>query len=451
MKVRYVLPSLLGTLLLCFTGSAQNPVIQTVYTADPAALVHGDSVYLYTGRDEDSSTWFTMKEWRVYATADMVNWTDRGVPLSLKAFSWAQQDAWAAQCIERKGKFYFYVCVKHRQLNKMVIGVAVADKPTGPFKDAIGQPLITNSGGDIDPAVFIDDNGQAYLYWGNPNLWYVKLNEDMISYDRNTGVVQVPLNKEGFNVRYNDPKRSSAYEEAPWLYKRKGIYYLLYAAGGVPEHLAYSTSSSAEGPWQYRDTIMTVIKKGGAFTNHPALITFKENNYFFYHNGALPGGGGFNRSVCVEQFSFNDDGSIPRITPTQAGIVKPVKNLNPFRRNEAETIAWETGVETAPAADGGIYVTNISNKDYIKVRSVDFGKGAKRFEAAASTTGAGGTIEIHTGSADGPLAGTCTITSTAGNKQTFRARCKLSGVHDVYFVFKGGEGDLFDFDWWKFR
>lgn len=429
---------------------AQNPIIQTIYTADPAPMVHGDTVYLYTSRDEDNSTWFTMKEWRCYSSTDMVNWTDKGSPLSLKDFSWAKKDAWAGQCIARNGKFYFYVPMQHETMG-MSIGVAVSDSPAGPFKDPIGKPLVHSGNGDIDPTVFIDSDGQAYLYWGNPYLKYVKLNEDMISYSGD--VVTVPLNKEGFHVRYKDTdKRPSAYEEGPWFYKRKDLYYMLYAAGGVPEHLAYSTSSGPTGPWVYRDTIMPVITKGGAFTNHPGTIDFKGKSYLFYHNGALPGGGGFNRSVCVEEFKYNDDGTIPRIANTLEGV-RPAGNMNPYQRQEAETIAWTVGVETGRSAEaGGIYVTDISDGDYIKVRSVDFKKGARRFDASVASQ-RGGAIELRLNSPDGLLLGSCQVPNTGGDQvwKTVSTKVKPEkGIHDVYFVFKG-EGKLFNFNWWKFN
>ena len=431
---------------------AQNPVIQTVYTADPAPMVYKDTVYLYTGHDEDKSTWFTMNDWKCYSTTDMVNWTDRGTPLSLKAFSWAKKDAWAGQCIARNGKFYWYVPVNHQTMG-MSIGVTVSNSPTGPFADALGKPLVHSGNGDIDPSVFIDSDGQAYLYWGNPYLKYVKLNEDMISYSGD--VVTVPLNKEGFSVRFKDTdKRPSAYEEGPWFYKRKNLYYMLYAAGGVPEHLAYSTSSGPTGPWKYRDTIMPVIGKGGAFTNHPATIDYKGRSFFFYHNGALPGGGGFTRSVAVEEFRYNKDGSIPRIPNTAGGVIVPVRNLDPYQRQEAETIAWEEGVETAYSAEaGGIYVTEISNGDYIKVKSVDFKKGAKGFTANVMSL-SGGTIEIHLDAPDGTLLGSCDVKNTGGlqNWETVSAGLKrIKGVHDVYFVFKGtGTDNMFNFNWWRF-
>ena len=111
------------------SGLAQNPIIQTNYTADPAPMVYNDKVYLYTTHDEDNSTWFTMNDWRLYTTSDMVNWTDHGAVLSYTDFSWAKGDAWAPQCIERDGKFYMYVPMISNINNRGAIGVAVADSP----------------------------------------------------------------------------------------------------------------------------------------------------------------------------------------------------------------------------------------------------------------------------------------------------------------------------------
>ena len=153
-------------------ASAQNPVIQTLFSTDPAPLVVGDRMYLYTGHDEDNADFFWMQEWRVYSSTDMVNWTDHGVPLALETFSWADDRAWAAQTIERDGKFYWYICAHSKLSGGMAIGVAVADSPTGPFKDAIGRPLYDNGSWDhIDPTVMIDDDGQAWIYWGNPRIY----------------------------------------------------------------------------------------------------------------------------------------------------------------------------------------------------------------------------------------------------------------------------------------
>ena len=585
--MKKILLTTCSLLAILFGLDAQNPIIQTNYTADPAPMVHNGTVYLYTTHDEDKTVrnFFTMNDWRCYSTTDMVNWTDHGAIMSYKDFSWSRGDAWAGQCIFRNGKFYLYLPVNKKNGGN-AIGVAVSDSPTGPFKDALGVPLLEGYG-YIDPSVFIDDDGQAYLYWGNPHLWYVKLNADMVSYDQKVGIVKVPLTAESFKLRvinagktfawaksidglnahninnkddkknywyvsaidestskkvigvgvgdraigpftdalgkplitencgdgdinptviYDndkqpflvwgtselwyaklnsnlisyDPafgiqqipadkkewfagkikgtvnsteKRQTTYEEGPWVYKRNNMYYLFYPAGAVPEHLAYSTSKSLSNPqWMYGDTVMDIIKKGGAFTNHPGVIDYKGRTFLFYHNGALPGGGGFKRSVCVDELKFNADGTVQRVEPSE-GLAKGVDNLNPFVKVEAATIAWQEGIETAmDSATRNVYVTDISNGDYIKVRSVDFAKGAKSFEASVASV-SGGTIEIRLDSHTGTLLGSCTVNNTGSLQKWAAVSCKTaktSGVHDVYFVFKGSEGQLFNFDWWKF-
>ncbi len=438
--------------LFALRGVAQNPIIQTNYTADPAPMEHNGTVYLYTTHDEDVTVrnFFSMNDWKCYSTTDMVNWTDHGTILSFKDFSWSRGDAWAGQCVFRNGKYYFYVPINQKNGGNS-IGVAVSDSPTGPFRDAIGAPLLSGFG-YIDPTVFIDDDGQAYLYWGNPSLRYVKLNEDMVSYSGQ--ITTVEFTPENFGVRKGDPKRSAQYEEGPWFYKRNSQYYMVYPAGGVPEHLAYSTSPGPTGPWTYRDTIMPIIRKGGAFTNHPGVVDFKGHSYLFYHNGDLPGGGGFKRSVCVVEFSYNVDGTIPRMQHSVEGITKSVGDFNPMVRQEAETIAFESGVETAKSDKVGIYVTDIDNGDYMKVRSVNIKKKVKTFKASVASIAQGGKIEIHLDALTGPLVGTLEVKST-GDFQTWAVQsCKISavkGMHDLYFVFKGDEGDLLNFDWWIFN
>lgn len=269
-------------LLLPLFSKSQNPVIQTIYTADPAPMVYNSTLYLYTGHDEDKSTWFRMNDWKCFSTTDMVNWTDHGSPLSVKSFSWAGKDAWAGQCIFRNGNFYWYVPVNQLNGKGMAIGVAVSKSPTGPFQDALGKPLVHSGGGDIDPTVFIDDDGQAYLYWGNPYLKYVKLNKDMTSYSG---------------------------------------------------------------------------------------------------------------------------------------------------------------------------VTAISHDDYIKVRNVDFKKVAKTFQVNVAS-GSVANIEIRVDSLRGKLLGNCEIKNTGGMQNWMTVFSKvdhIEGLHDLYFVFKGGKGDLFNFNWWKFN
>nr|WP_116070368.1 family 43 glycosylhydrolase [Asanoa ferruginea] len=428
------------------TARADNPIVQTIYTADPAPLVYNGRIYLYTGHDEDGSTYFTMKQWRVYSSADLVNWTDHGSALSLTTFAWADANAWAGQVVARNGRFYWYVPVRNRATGGMAIGVAVADSPTGPFADALGRPLVEN--GEIDPTVFVDDDGQAYLYWGNPRLWYVRLNADMTSFSGSP--TQIPLTTSGFGTRTGDANRPTLYEEGPWVYKRGGLYYNVFAAKCCSEFIGYSTAPGPTGPWTYRGTVMPT--QGSSFTNHPGVIDFNGGSYFFYHNGALPGGGGYTRSVAVERFAYNGDGTIPAINMTAAGAPQ-VGTLNPYVRQEAETMAWESGVETEPAGEGGVNVGWIENGDWIKVKGVAFGTGATSFSARVASATSGGRIEVRLDASNGPVAGTCTVPGTGGWQTWTTVSCGVSGVtgtHDLYLRFAGGTGTLFNVNWWQF-
>jgi len=446
--------------------NAQNPFVQTWFTSDPAPMVHNGRMYVYTGHDEDGADFFWMQEWRVYSTQDMVNWQDHGSPLALESFSWADDRAWASQCIERDGKFFWYICAHSRLSKGMAIGVAVSDSPTGPFRDAIGKPLFENGSWDhIDPTVMIDDDGQAWLMWGNPQVYYLKLNRDMVSYEGGLG--QIEMTEEAFgspamNKREKGKKYKDSYVEGPWLTKRNGTYQLLYAAGGVPEHIAYSTAPSPTGPWTYAAEIMP-LSDTKSFTNHCGVADFMGHSYFFYHTGKLPKGGGFGRSVAVEEFQYNKDGSFPTILPTDEGV-KPVATFNPFRKVEAETMAFSRGVKTEQNDRVGVYVTDIHDGDYIKLQNVAFGNQLPRtFTARVASGLRGGRIEIHTDSIHGTLLGTLRVPGTGGWEEWQTLTIDLdypianwkapnSRAKDLYLVFAGRKGPkLFNFDWWEMR
>ncbi len=459
MKLRRIIP-LMGSLIASgLSSSAQNPVIQTCFTTDPAPMVHNDTLYIYTGHDEDGADFFWMQEWRVYSTTDMANWTDHGSPLAIEDFTWGDDRAWAPQCVERNGKFYFYVPLHSKLTGGMAIGVAVGDSPTGPFKDALGKPLFDNGSWDnIDPTVFIDDDGQAYIYWGNPRIYYAKLNPDMISIDGEVG--EITQTEESFGApapdkRVKDAKYRDIYTEGPWFYKRGGKYYLLYAAGGVPEHIAYSMSDSPTGPWKYMGEIMP-LQDTGSFTNHCGVADYKDRSYFFYHTGKLPRGGGFARSVAVEEFKYNPDGTFPTINATAEGV-KPVATLNPYRRVEAETMAFSSGVGSEQNAKTGVYVSDIHNGDYIKVANVDFSsKKPESFGAMAASALRGGTIEVRMDSIDGPVVASLNIAGTGGwenwKYSESPVKAEVTGTHDIYFLFKGRKGPkLFNLDYWTFK
>ena len=439
---------------------AINPVTQTHFSPDPAPMVYNNKVYMYTGDDIHGTDFYYMTKWRVLSSTDMVNWTDHGSPISLESFSWARDRAWAAQCIERNGKFYWYICVQSTK-NDMSIGVAVSDSPTGPFKDAIGKPLIANgSWSNIDPTVYIDDDGQAYLYWGNGSLFYVKLNKDMISYSGE--IVTVPLSVESFGgVRGNrsteNPNKDS-FVEGPWFYKRNNLYYMMFAGMGKGgECLSYSTSTGPTGPWKYQGKIME-DQKLNSFTNHGGIIDYKGNSYLFYHSGLLPNGGSYGRAACVEQFTYNADGTIPSVKATKEGPA-PVGTLNPYNRVEAETMAWSEKCTISNNKKNGIYISGTRTKGYIKVREVDFGtQSPASFTASLAAGLDGGILEVRLDSVKGKVLSSISLPRTGGwdKFKTFTSEVKekVTGKHDLYLYFNGQNitagRELFNFDWWRF-
>ena len=182
----------------------------------------------------------------------------------------------------------------------------------------------------------------------------------MVSYDQSVGIVKVPLTAESFGTRIGDPHRNTLYEEGPRFYRRGSLYYMVFAASGIPETLSYSTSASPTGPWTYRGIIMPRGLPHLAFTNHPGIIDYKGHSYLLYHNQDLPGGSRFDRSVCLEEFQYNGDGSFPTILPTKEEPA-PIGHLNPYESTKAATIAWETGVQTETSATEGVYVSNIND------------------------------------------------------------------------------------------
>lgn len=295
---------------------AANPLTATMFTADPAALVDNGRVYLYVGHDEAAPRGkdYVMNEWRVLSSCDMKTWVDQGAPLRYSTFAWAGRDAWAGDIAKRNGKYYFYATVDHKSVAGKAIGVAVSDSPLGPFVDARGSALVTNDmtqetailWDDIDPAVFIDTDGQAYLYWGNTVMKYAKLKANMIELDG-------PIHTVGLD----------SFTEASYLHLHNGVYYLTYSSK-FPEETVYMTGPSATGPWTFRGVLME--KNEGVKTIHQAIVDFNGKSYIFYHNAKLPGGGEFRRSVAVEEFQYKPDGTIGLIGQTVQG---PAANPSP--------------------------------------------------------------------------------------------------------------------------
>lgn len=427
-------------LLNCLNVNAQRPIIQTKYTADPAPMVYNDTVFLYTTHDEDDAEGFKMQDWLLYTSTDMVNWTDHGVVASLKSFDWVKRDngAWAEQVVERNGKFYMY-CPIHGN----GIGVLVSDSPYGPFKDPLGKPLVWQKEhwDDIDPTVFIDEDGQAYMYWGNPNCYYVKLNEDMISYS-------------GDIVKLKETPEH--YQEGPWFYKRNGHYYLAFASTCCPEGIGYAMSDSPTGPWKTKGYIMRPTERTRG--NHPGIMDYKGKSYVFGLNYDLlkleTNTHYERRSVSVAEMHYNEDGTIQEVPYWADTKLEQIGTFNPFRKVEAETMAWGYGLKTAPNADKSLSVVDVNNGEYICVRGVNFGKNKARCFEVSALPLEGGNLKIRLDAPDGKIVGNVNIPQGNETSKYKLYSCEVnavSGIHDLYLSFEGENNkDLFELDYWKF-
>lgn len=427
-------------LLNSLNVNAQRPIIQTKYTADPAPMVYNDTVFLYTTHDEDDAEGFKMQDWLLYTSTDMVNWTDHGVVASLKSFDWVKRDngAWAEQVVERNGKFYMY-CPIHGN----GIGVLVSDSPYRAFKDPLGKPLVWQKEhwDDIDPTVFIDEDGQAYMYWGNPNCYYVKLNEDMISYS-------------GDIVKLKETPEH--YQEGPWFYKRNGHYYLAFASTCCPEGIGYAMSDSPTGPWKTKGYIMRPTERTRG--NHPGIMDYKGKSYVFGLNYDLlkleTNTHYERRSVSVAEMHYNEDGTIQEVPYWADTKLEQIGTFNPFRKVEAETMAWGYGLKTAPNADKSLSVVDVNNGEYICVRGVNFGKNKARCFEVSALPLEGGNLKIRLDAPDGKIVGNVNIPQGNETSKYELYSCEVnavSGIHDLYLSFEGENNkDLFELDYWKF-
>ena len=453
------------TLQAAFRGekAVNLPLFQTKYTADPSPLVVGDTLFLYTSHDaspedipdvnERSSAGFFMYDWLLWSTTDMVNWTEHGAVASLKDFPWRSREngAWAIQTVERNGKYYLYA-----PLHGHGIGVLVADSPYGPFRDPLDKPLVWDQSNwfDIDPSVYTDDDGQAYMYWGNPHTFYARLNPDMISLK--DSVVRLP--------------HIENYQEGPWFYKRDGKYYLGFASTCCPEGLGYAMSDSPTGPWKSTGYIMRPTQRDRG--NHPGICDYKGHTYIFGQSYDLMHLETFvhheRRSVSAAEMTYNADGTIQEV-PYWLDL-QPLKQLhwlNPYRRVEAETMSWGYGLKSSkmgiqntgvvkdmPESTGkrNMYIYDINDGELIKLRGVDFGKGAKSYSITAAATGRC-TVTLRIDSQNGPVIGKVSITPTGTTEsyRSFTAKVKgAKGVHDLYLCFSDSEGDV-RLDYWQFK
>lgn len=390
---------LTGLLLAVNCLMAQNPLIMTQFTADPSARVFDGKVYLYPSHDivvtpgHGRAGWFCMEDYHVYSSPNLTDWTDHGVIVNQNKVPWADSAAysmWAPDCIERGGKYYFYfpATVKPGDGRGFAVGVAIADKPYGPFVPQ-ANPITGVHG--IDPNVQIDKDGQAYIYWAQGNIYGAKLNANMLE------LASEPVKLEGFPDK--------GLKEGPYLFERKGIYYMTYPhVANKIERLEYATANNPLGPFKYGGVIMDE-SASGCWTNHQSVIEFKNQWYLFYHDDDLSPKFDKNRSVRVDSLFFNEDGTIRKVIPTLrgVGVTDAAKKIQMDRFSaKSKDGAKIEFLDTLNHFKGWKIVFDKTNA-WVQYNTVYFGKRTKKHLEINARSATGGLLSISTTDAPGKL------------------------------------------------
>ncbi len=444
-------------------GVARNPIVSHVFTADPSAHAFEDRIYVYASHDRDAQSSYDMRDYHVFSSNDLVNWQDHGVALDANDIPWTST-LYAPDCChsEATGQYYLYF-----PNNGSSIGVAVSDNPGGPFVEALGRSLVNRDTPGVedvdwvfDPACFIDDDGQAYLYFGGgmqdtgDNARVIRLGEDMTSLaDDEATTIPAP-----------------DFFEASFLHKYGGQYYFSYSTT-FADHSAYIDYLVSDDPmtgFEYAGTILENPSGNNYDNNHHSIVEYEGSWYVFYHNRVLANRDGYSnyqRSITLDHLTYDADGHIEKAS-TSGGDVRQRRNLDAFSRLEAETMADQRGIEVAFAEEEGsrvgVTVTDIHDGDWIGYSQVDFGDGASTFVArVASGSASGGSLEVYLDGCDrftnlpGTRVGSCSVEPTGGWQEWTDVECAIEAtadVHDVYLRFAGEASDpLFNFDYFQFE
>ena len=430
-------------------GMADYPIASNRYLADPSVLVTEDRVYVYCSNDDESPLegGYNIPNVVCVSSSDMKNWTDHGIVFDAERDTkWAHK-TWAPCAIERDGKTYLYFGNGGAD-----IGVVAGDSPIGPFNDVVGKALINHGTPGVqpatnmwlfDPGVFLDDDGQAYIYFGgngDDNVRAAKLKKDMVSLD-------------GDVIKMHAPN----FFEAAWVWKRNGKYYFSYSSTpNAGMRIDYMMSDKPIEGFEYAGIVgdQPPINNNN---NHACEFEFKGRWYHVYHNRIVAKNegipGGFRRNIAIETFSYNDDGTIQKVEYTTDGV-KQIENVNPYDRVEAETFSAQKGIETVPGEQGNMFVTDTQAGDWLKISGIDFGKkGASKLGMRVAAESKKCRIKLRLDSPDGKVIADCRVPDTGGAQTWENIASDVSevkGVHDLYLVFEGPEGDLANLDWWKF-
>jgi arabinoxylan arabinofuranohydrolase len=449
-----MLKSVLTVILLAWfaavSARADYPIVSQHYAADPAAVEFNGRFYVYCSNDDDNGTnGYIMSSITCFSTDDLKNWTDHGVVFRATNTSWATL-TWAPSAVSNQSKVFLYFANGAGS-----IGVATSSVPSGPFTDARGSSLINGStpGAStstqwlFDPCGFVDDDGSAYLYFGG-------------QYPTNARVILLNANLTSVNGAAS-PMFATNLFEASYMHKRNGIYYYTYCNQfSVGAAIYCETNSNPTNGFVPQGTVLANPPQNVNNNNHSSIASYLGNWYILYHNRAAALANGlssadavYKRSLCIDAITYNADGSIQQVAPTTDGLTQ-LKNLDPYKRVEAETFAQSGGITTEVCSESGLDVTSITNGSWLRIRGVNFGAGAAAFYARVASAGSGGNIELRLDGLVGTLVGTCVVPSTGGAQSWTTVSASVSGaagVHDLYLKFTGGAGSLFNVNWWQFQ
>ena len=429
--------------------SAQNPIVRNQFSADPTARVFNGKVYVFPSHDIPTPAekpgrkdWFCMADYHVFSSDDLTDWTDHGRIVSQNKVKWVDSTSysmWAPDCIERNGKYYFYFPANKNTIDAngskgFGIGVAIADQPEGPYIP-LSEPIKGVNG--IDPNVFIDKDGQAYLYWAQGNIFVAKLKDNMTELASEPQIIK------------NLPQKGL--KEGPFLFERNGIYYLTipHVENNI-ERLEYAIGNNPMGPFKMVGVVMDESPLN-CWTNHQSFVEYKAQWYLFYHQDAYSPKFDKNRSICIDSLSFSSDGSIRKVIPSYRGVglTSATENIQLDRytklSKKGASIAFIDTVNTF----AGWKTILQSPQAWVQYNSVDFGSKALKTLEVKALSANGGTIQIRIDKVDGPLVAEITIPK--GNEwKTIEAKgSKLQkGVHTLFVVLKDMEVEI---DWIKFN
>ena len=419
---------------------AQNPIITGQFTADPTARVFEGKLYLYPSHDipspiERLKEWFCMADYHVFSSENLVDWTDHGMILSQENVPWVDSESysmWAPDCVYKDGKYYFYFPASPKGKKGFNVGVAIADKPYGPFKP-LPEPI--KGVGGIDPCVLLDTDGQAYLYWSGRGLNVAKLKDNMT--ELASEPVLVADVEDGF-------------KEGPFAFKHNGKYYLTYPwVKDKTECLAYAMSDNPMGPFEYKGIIMEQSPTG-CWTNHHSLVEYKGQWYLFYHHNDYSPEFDKNRSVRVDSLTFNPDGTIQLVTPTLRGVgitdAGKAIQLDRYSAISQEGASIDY-INQANKFDGWKVLFN--HKDaWVSYNRVDFGNQEWQKVDARVLSSAGGTLGVY---ANEKMIAEIEVPASVSEWKTLSVPVEIAqaGIQDLRVsLVKGNDVQL---DWIRFE